>query len=85
MIVTGRKNMLPPDLVKGARPSEEDTPSAYVSGILERLRDVHQWVAPAEATTQPNPYQPKDLIWVSAPPLERTSKLTPKWIGPFRV
>ena len=47
----------------GVQPSEwKDTPSAYVSGILERLRDVHQRVARTEASTRINPYQPGNLI-----------------------
>ena len=65
-----------PDLIMGAQ---------TLSGIVEWLRDIHQQVAPAEAPTKPNPYQPADHIWVSTPSLERTSKLMPRWIGPSRV
>ena len=86
MIATGCGNTLPPDLVTGAQPSErKDTPPTYVGGILEQLRNVHQKVVPAEKPTQPNPYRPRNLIWISTPPLERTSKLAPQWIGLFRV
>ena len=63
MIATGRENTLPIDLVIGAELSgRQKNSSACVSGILELLRDVHQWVAPTEASTRPNPYQPVDLI-----------------------
>ena len=42
MIATGWENTLPPGLVVGAQPLEgKGTPSAYVSGILKWLRDVH--------------------------------------------
>ena len=59
MIATGRANTLPPNLVTGVQPTEgKDTPSAYESGILEMLRDIHQWVAPTEESTFPNSYQP---------------------------
>ena len=86
MIATGRENLLPPDLVTGENPSKgvEDL-SAYVSGVVEKFREVHQQVPPNAAPTCPSPHQTGSLIWVSTPPLERTSKLSPKWIGPFRV
>ena len=42
-------------------------------------------MAPTVAPTHPNPYQSGNLIWACTPPLEKTSKLSPKWIGPFRV
>ena len=38
-------------------------------------------VAPAHL----NPYEPGNLIWVTTPPLERTSKLSLKWIGHYWV
>ena len=86
MITTGRENTLPPDLVAWANACKGvENPSAYVSGVIEKLREVHQRVAPRAAPTRQNPNQPGSLIWVSTPPLERTSKLSPKWIGPFRV
>ena len=86
MIMTGCENTLPHGLITGAQPFEgPDTPSTYVTGILEWIREMHRGVAPAEVPTHPNTYQPDDLIWVSTPHLERTSKLTPRWIGPSRV
>ena len=86
MVAMDQGNTLLPDLAMVAKPSEgKDTPPAYVSGILERLRDVHRWVAPTEVPTWTNLYQPEDLIWVSTPPLEKTSKLLSRWIGPFQV
>ena len=63
MIMTGHENTLPLDLVMGAQPlEEEDTPFTYISGIVDRLRDVHQRVVPAEATIQQNPYRPGHLM-----------------------
>ena len=86
MIATGRENMLPSDQITGASPSEgKEDPSAYVSEIQERLREVHHRVAPTAAPACPNPYKPGNLIWVATSPLERTSKSSPKWIGPFQV
>ena len=86
MVATGRETMLPPGLVTGANPLEaEEDPSACVSGIQESLREVHWRVAPTAAPTRPNPYEPGNLILFVTPPLERTSKLSPKLIGPFRV
>ena len=80
----GAKTLFP-DLVTGAQSFEgADTP-AFMIGILKWLREVHQWVAPAEVPTHPDPYQSGDLIWVSTPPLERTSKLKPRWIRPYQV
>ena len=55
----------------------------YVSGVIEKLREVRQRMSPTEAPDRPNPYQLGNLIWISTPPLERTSKLSPKWMGPF--
>ena len=63
MIAMRQENTLLPDLVKGANPSEGmGDPSAYVSGVLEKLREVHQRVAPTAAPTHPNPYQLGSLI-----------------------
>ena len=86
MVAMGQEAMLPPDLVTGANPAEaEEDLSTYVSGIQERLKEVHHRVATTAAPTLPNPYEPGNLIWVVTPPLERTSKLPSKWIGPFWV
>ena len=86
MIAAGRENMLPSDLVTRANLSEGvENPSAYVSGVIEKLREVHQQVAPMAAPTCRNPYQPGSLIWVSTPSLERTSELSQKWIGSFWI
>ena len=56
-----------------------------MSGIQERLKEIHRRVIPMVAPTRPNPYEPGNLIWVSTPPLERAAKLFPEWIGLFRV
>ena len=63
----------------------EEDPSVYMSGIQEKLREVHRRVAPTMAPTHLNPYEPGNLIWVTTPPLERDSKLSPKWIGPYWI
>ena len=58
MIATGRENTLPLDLITGTNPSEgEEDPTAYVSGILKKLREVHQRVAPTVAPTRLNSYK----------------------------
>ena len=68
MIATGHENALPHNLVTEAQFSEgKDALSAYVSAILERLWDVLQQVARAKEPTQPNPYRPRDLIWIFSP------------------
>ena len=77
---------LPPDLVTGANPAGiKEDPSAYMSRIQEKLKEVHRRVAPMVASTRPNPYELGNLIWVTTPPLERSSKLSLKWIGPYWV
>ena len=82
MVTTGQETTLPPDLVMGANPVEtEEDPFAYVSKIQEKLREVHRRVTPTVAPTRPNPYEPGNLIWVAILPLERNSKISPKWIG----
>ena len=86
MIAASWESMLPPNLITGTNPSEgEEDPSTYVSGIVEKLGEVHQQVAPTAAPTHLNPCEMGNLIWVATPPLERTFKLFPKSIGSFRV
>ena len=86
MIVTGREPTLPPDLVSDASPSSaaEDTPK-YVETIQRRLQLTHQQMASPPATPTTNPYQIGNLIFALTTPPERTSKLAPRWKGPYRV
>ena len=86
MIATGREPSLPPDVEEDAcaSPSTED-PVAYVEMIRQRLHLTHQQMTPPPAPVATNPYHEEDLIFVMTTPPERTSKLSPRWKGPFLV
>ena len=86
MIATGREPSLPPDLESDAcaSPSTED-PVAYVDMVRQRLALTHQQMTPSPAPVASNPYHEDDLIFVMTTPPERTSKLAPRWKGPFVV
>ena len=86
MIATGREPSLPPDLEGDAcaSPSTED-PVAYVDMVSQRLALTHQQMTPPPAPVASNPYREDDLIFVMTTPPERTSKLAPRWKGPFLV
>ena len=86
MIATGREPSLPPDLESEAcaSPSTED-PVAYVDMVRQRLALTHQQMTPPPAPEASNPYREDDLIFVMTTPPERTSKLAPRWKGPFLV
>ena len=86
MIATGREPALPPDLEGDAcaSPSLED-PVAYVDIVRQRLALTHQQMTPPPAPVAINPYHEDDLIFVMTTPPERTSKLAPRWKGPFLV
>ena len=86
MITTGREPTLPPDLIYDASPSPaaDDTPG-YVETIQQRLQLTHQQMATSPTTPAANPYQVGSLIFMLTTPPERTSKLAPRWKGPYRV
>ena len=86
MIATGREPSLPPDVEEDAcaSPSTED-PGAYVDMVRQRLHLTHQQMTPSPAPVATNPYHEDDLIFVMTTPPERTSKLSPRWKGPFMV
>ena len=86
MVATGREPSLPPDLESDARasPSTED-PVAYVDIVRQRLALTHQQMTPPPAPVVSNPYHEGDLIFVMTTPPERTSKLAPRWKGPFLI
>ena len=86
MIATGREPALPPDLEGDAcaSPSLED-PVAYVDTVKQRLALTHQQMTPPSAPVAINPYHEDDLIYVMTTPPERSSKLAPRWKGPFFV
>ena len=86
MIATGREPSLPPDLDSEAcaSPSTED-PVAYVDMVRQRLALTHQQMTPPPAPEAHNPYHEGDLIFVMTTPPERTSKLAPRWKGPFVI
>ena len=86
MIATGREPTLPPDLEGDAcaSPSLED-PVAYVDMVKQRLALTHQQMTPPPAPVAINPYHEDDLIFVMTTPPERSSKLAPRWRGPFFI
>ena len=86
MIAIGREPTLPPDLTSDASPSPatEDTPG-YVETIQQRLQLTHQQMVTPPTVPAANPYQVGSLIFALTTPPERTSKLAPRWKGPYRV
>ena len=86
MIATGREPVLPPDLEGDtcASPSLEDA-VAYVDMVKQRLALTHQQMTPPPAPVAINPYHEDDLIYVMTTPPECSSKLAPRWKGPFFV
>ena len=86
MIATGREPTLPPDLEGEAcaSPSLED-PASYVNIVKQRLALTHQQMTPPPAPVAINPYHEGSLIFVMTTPPERSSKLAPRWKGPFFV
>ena len=86
MITTGREPTLPPDLISDASPSPaaEDTPG-YVETIKQRLQLTHQQMVTFPTAPAASPYQVGSLIFALTTPPERTSKLAPRWKGPYHV
>ena len=86
MIATGREPTLPPDLESEAcaSPSPED-PASYVEAVRQRLTLTHQQMTSPPAPVATNPYHEGSLIFVMTTPPERSSKLAPRWKGPFFV
>ena len=76
MIATGREPTIPPDL-------HLDT--TYVETIKKRLQLTHQQITAPPLSPTANPYQVGSLIFALTTPPERTSKLAPRWKGPYRV
>ena len=86
MIATGHEPMLPPDLTSDASPSPAaEDPAEFVETIRQRLQLTHQQMAAPPAAPTTNPYQIGGLIFTLTTPPERTSKLAPRWKGPYRV
>ena len=86
MVATGREPTLPPDVQHDANasPSVDDL-TAYVEALNQRLKLTHQQMATPPPPAIVNPYQEGNLIFTMTPPPERSSNLTPRWKGPFRV
>ena len=86
MIATGREPTLPPDLATEANPSpfSEDAPD-YIEEIRQRLQLTHQQMTLPPIDAPPNPYQEGSLVYIVTPPPERTSKMMPRWKGPYSV
>ena len=86
MIATGREPTLPPDLEGDAcaSPALED-PASYVEAVRQRLTLTHQQMTPPPAPVTTNPYHEGSLIYAMTTPPERSSKLAPRWKGPFLV
>ena len=86
MIATGREPTLPPDLEGEACASPSlENPAAYVGIVKQRLTLTHQQMAPPPAPVAINSYHEGSLIFVMTTPPERSSKLAPRWKGPFFV
>ena len=86
MIATGHEPAPPLGLTSGTSPSpaSEDAPG-YVETIQQRLQLTHQQMAIPPAEPASNPYHESSLVCVLTTPPERTSKLAPRWKGPFPV
>ena len=86
MIVTGREPTLPPDLTSDTSPSPAaEDPAAYIETIQQWLRLTHQQMAAPPITATANPYQIGSIIFALTTPPECTSKLAPRWKGPYRA
>ena len=86
MIATGREPTLPPDLSLNTNPSPTaEDPAAYVETIQKRLQLTHQQMSSTPTPPTVNPYQIASLIFALTTLPERTSKLAPRWKGPYRV
>ena len=86
MIATGCEPTLPPDLTSDASPSPAaEDPAEYVETIRQQLQLTYQQMAFPPAVPTTNPYQIGSLIFALITPPERTSKLAPRWKGPYRV
>ena len=86
MIATGHEPTLPPGLAPDASPSlAAEDPAEYVETIRQRLQLTHQQMAIPPAAPTTNPYQIGSLIFALTIPPESTSKLAPRWKGPYRV
>ena len=86
MVATGHEPALPPYLISDTSPSpaSEDAPG-HVEIIQQRLQLTHQQMITPPADPSSNPYHEGSLIYVLITLPERTSKLAPRWKGPFRV
>ena len=86
MIATVREPMLPPDFHLDTNPSiSAEDPSAYVGTIQKRLQLTHQQMTAPPPSPATNPYQIGSLIFTLTTPPEHTSKLAPRWKGPYSV
>ena len=86
MIAMGCEPTLPPDLTSDASPSPAaEDPAEYVETIRQRFQLTHQQIAVPPTAPTTNPYQISSLIFALTTPPERTSKLAPRWKGPYRV
>ena len=86
MIATGCKPTLPPDLHPDTNPSlSAEDPATYVEIIQKRLQLTHQQMATPPPSPAAIPYQVGSLIFALTTPPECTSKLAPRWKGPYLV
>ena len=86
MIATGCEPTLPPDLHLDTNPSlSAEDPAAYVETIQKRLQLNHQQMTTPPSSPAANPYQVGSLIFALTTLPECTSKLAPRWKGPYRV
>ena len=86
MIATGREPTLPPDLHLDTNPSPStEDPAAYVETIQKRIQLTHPQMTTMPPPPAANPYQIGSLIFALTTPPERTSKLAPRWKGPYLI
>ena len=86
MDAKGREPALPPDLISNTSPSPASEDAlGYVETIQQWLQLTHQQMITPPAASSSNPYHEGSLIYVLTTPPEWTSKLAPRWKGPFRA
>ena len=86
MAATGREMTLPSDLQHdGALGATEETWGEYVDALQRRLQEVRDALHPRAKPVAPIKYAVGDYCWVATNPLERNSKFSPRWAGPYVV
>ena len=86
MVATGLEPTLPLDLISDTSPSPASEDAVgYIETIQQRLQLTYQQMVAPPASPSSNPYHEGSLVYVLTTPPEQSSKLAPRWKGPFRV